>query len=294
MNDSQLHENFSHYGANAKEWIRKCQMLLPEIARRQIWRKKGFSCIYEYAAKLAGMSRHSVDIALRVLQRIEGKPALQRIAEEKGVGSVRPIAYIATEETQDFWAKKAKEMSKHTLATYVKNYREKSGPGATSQPEKISENESEPVQREIVMQLKPELARKLAQLQKREDFENLLEEFMGFVEMRVEKEKPEPVRSESRYVPAKIKRFVLKKTGGKCAFPGCMREHESLHHTQRFAAERVHDPDRLVPLCKAHERIAHLGLIENEDGQPEEWRLREEADLLDHKRYVDQFVGLYR
>src|SRR3990170_8617878 len=76
---NQLHQQFSEYGKNAKEWLRKCALLLPEIAEKQVWRRKGFSSIYEYAAKLAGMSRSSVDEALRVLSRIEDKPALQEL-----------------------------------------------------------------------------------------------------------------------------------------------------------------------------------------------------------------------
>ena len=291
FDDRQLHEKFSNYGTNAKEWMRKCQMLLPEIAKRQIWRKKGFSCIYEYAAKLAGMSRHNVDTALWILKKIENKPELQKVATEKGLNRIRPVANLATEETAEFWAKKAGEMSKHTLETYVKNYRESFCPGAKTQPAKVTANDN---RTDITVRVKPQLAKKLAQLQKHADFENLLEEFVDFVETREQETKPQPVKSKSRYVPVEIKRYAIKKTNGKCAFPGCTRKHESLHHTQRFASEKVHDPDRLVPLCQAHERIAHLGLIENEEGPPSEWQLRKKADPTDMKNYVDQFVSLYR
>ncbi|MFH0820655.1 MAG: hypothetical protein V1908_02665, partial [Candidatus Peregrinibacteria bacterium] len=56
-----LHEKFVAYGSSAKTWMRKCVLLLPEIDRFQIWKKKGFGSIYEYAAKLAGMSKNTVD-----------------------------------------------------------------------------------------------------------------------------------------------------------------------------------------------------------------------------------------
>src|SRR3990172_1916605 len=93
---NQLHQQFSEYGKNAREWLRKCALLLPEIEEKQVWRRKGFSSIYEYAAKLAGMSRYSVDEALRVLRRIEDKPALQELVAVRGIQAVRPVATIAT------------------------------------------------------------------------------------------------------------------------------------------------------------------------------------------------------
>jgi hypothetical protein len=36
MSDRVVHEQFSTFGRNSKEWSRKCAMLLPEIERRQI------------------------------------------------------------------------------------------------------------------------------------------------------------------------------------------------------------------------------------------------------------------
>ncbi len=115
-----LHQKFVKYGANAKVWINKCKMLLPEIDREGIWHEKGFGSIYEYAAKLAGLSHGQVRDALRIMKKIEDKLALLKVAEKKGLGSVRPAATIATQETQEFWAEKAEEMPVHTLETYVK------------------------------------------------------------------------------------------------------------------------------------------------------------------------------
>ena len=41
-----------------------------------------------------------------------------------------------------------------------------------------------------------------------------------------------------------------------------------LHHTSRFALDPTHDSEKIQVLCKAHERIAHAGLIENEEMMP--------------------------
>lgn len=278
--DRILHQQFSEYGLNAREWLRKCALLLPEIDRRLIWRKKNFSGIYEYAAKLAGMSRASVDDALRIMKKVEEIPALLPIVEEKGLNRIRPLLNIITPENQDFWVEKAKTMSRHTLAIYVQNFRSEFRTGPESQPENAT----------VSFQVRPELAKKLEVLKKRADFEELLNRFIESVDPP--KAKIEPAKS--RHIPVATQREVLNRTSGLCAYPSCTRPATSFHHTQRFALGKVHDPRRLQALCTAHERLAHLGLIENEEKAPEKWQLREEPDRADYKFYIDRFVSLYR
>lgn len=277
-----LHQQFSEYGQNAREWTRKCILLLPEIDRRQIWRKKKFSSIYEYAAKMAGMSRYTVDEALRVLQKIADKPALLDLVREKGLNRVKPIATLATTENQNFWAEKIQSMGKTALETYVKDYRSEILPRKDSLSEKV------------VLELRPELAKQLKEIQKRSDFEEILEKVLHEVASRETSEQPSPIQSDSRYIPKAIFEYVDNRTSGLCSYPSCKRHATSLHHTQRFALEKVHDPARLRPLCTAHERIAHLGLIENEDQATKNWHLRKEADKSNPKFYIDSLVAHFR
>lgn len=284
QSEKELHLRFSAYGKNAKEWLRKCALLLPEIERRRIWKKRGFGSIYEYAAKLAGMSRSSVDEALRVLKRIEDKPALKTVVEQKGINCVRPVAAIATEETQEFWAEKVQEMSKHTLENYVRDYRKEFLPGEEPKPAKES----------ILLELDPEIAQELKKLKGDNEWSDLMREFLALRKEKFEQEKPEVAQGRSRHIPAKIDRHVRGLTGGRCAFPGCCREGEVLHHIQRFSSERVHDPDKLVFLCKAHHEMAHLGLIANENQAPDKWKLREVADKTRLEWWVDDKVQFYR
>lgn len=139
--NNELHKKFIQYGMNAKEWVRRCALLLPEIDKNRIWAQKGFGSIFEYAAKLAGMSRASVEDALRILYKIEDKPALKKVVEEKGLNAVRPIVTLATKETDDFWAQKAREMSKNTLAVYAKEFRptvSRTGPEIKSETKTIT------------------------------------------------------------------------------------------------------------------------------------------------------------
>ena len=278
--DRIIHQQFSEYGLNAREWLRKCALLLPEIDRRMIWKKRNFSGIYEYAAKLAGMSRASVEDALRIMKKVEEIPALRPIVEEKGLNRIRPLLKIINVENQDFWIEKARSMSRHTLATYIQGFRLESRTGPEVQPEKAI----------VTFQVRLALAKKLEVLKKRTDFEELLTRFAESFDAPQAELEP----AKSRHIPVATQREVTNRTSGLCAYPSCTKPATSFHHTQRFGLERVHDPQRLQALCTAHERLAHLGLIENEEKSPENWRLLEEADQANYKFYIDRFVSLYR
>lgn len=279
----QLHSQFVEEGARARESQRKCQLLLPMIARHRVWEKKRFGSIYEYAAKLAGMSHSAVDNALWVLRKIEDKPFLQKVAAERGINRVKPVVTLATGENQEFWAEKAHSMSQHTLEVYAQETRK------TLRAEKT---QSDGV--DVSVHLKLESARRLETLKKHADFASTFERALTWMENELASGAPAAVATRSRHIPAAVDRFVRERSGGLCAFPGCTRVGTSLHHTQRWGLEKVHDPERLHALCTAHERLAHLGLIEGEEEAPRKWRLRKQPDLSADKRFIDQFVALYR
>ncbi len=333
--DQSLHEKFVAYGTNAKEWMRKCVLLLPEINARAIWKQKGFGSIYEYAAKLAGMSRNTVDNALRILEKIEDKPYLRLVAEHKGLGAIRPVITVATPDDEKFWARKAAAMSKNTLETYVREYRRQKefagcapfdAPAAKSfNPDfrpgtefRVKEERAEnvkngsesgvedqiaglgtcapsvPAKIILAMDLEPEVAAILQKLKGQGDWNMLMKELLALREEKLTAEAPEPIEDAKRYIPVRIKRYVLKKTNGQCAYPGCTKPYRILHHTQRFALRPTHDSKTLVPLCKAHERLAHQGLIEHEQEGPENWRVRDEAERDKVTYAVDRRVMVRR
>src|SRR3989338_7888207 len=120
LQETTLHNEFTRYGKNAKEWLRKCAILLPKIEATGLWRKKRFSSLYHYAAMIAGMNHDQTREALRIMKKIQDKPALIKVAEEKGLGAVRPVATIATKETDEFWAEKASTMTVRGLETVVR------------------------------------------------------------------------------------------------------------------------------------------------------------------------------
>lgn len=299
-NWQNLHRKFVEYGQNAKEWMRKCVLLLPEIEKYKIWKRKGFESIYEYARQIAGMSRNQVNEALRILNKTETLPALKSIIETKGINAIKPVITIATPETDNFWAEKANQMSQHTLETYVQDFKNirSSGLRAEESPSVniINSEQSTPQNTKIsiTMDLDPEIADQLNKLKGPGDWNTLMKELLKLRKEKLEAEKPKAVESHTRPIPVEIENYVLKKTNSTCAFPCCYKPYEILHHIDRFAMYGIHDPDRIVPLCKAHERLAHLGLIENENLEPQFWKIREHVDPDNPKYEIDIVVEKYR
>jgi hypothetical protein len=226
-----LHIQFKKYGRNAQEWKRKCILMLPHIARERVWEAKGFSSIYEYGAKLAGLTRSNVDDGLWVMRKIEHKKELMKVVEKKGVNAVRPIASLVTEENEGFWAEKAMEMSKNTLTIYVKSFR--TGPKNTSEKaqeeaEIFSKNDKQNFadqRQKFQTLLKLDNIEKLGKLKGERTWDEFFEDLLRLKEAQIteekqeiadqckklEAEKPEPGHSRSHYIPAKIDKYIEKR-----------------------------------------------------------------------------------
>ena len=144
------------------------------------------------------------------------------------------------------------------------------------------------------MELKPEVLAKLEKLKGQKDWNELMEQLLKEREEKLKTTKPVAVKAVNRYIPKAIKNHILAKTNSQCAFPNCIKPAKILHHTERFEFKKWHDPEKITPLCVAHERLAHLSLIENEENQTKNWKLCGEPDQNTLNFWVDQRVAEYR
>lgn len=299
-NINEIHEKFSEYGRNAKEWQRKCALLLGDIEKFEVWKKKGFLSIYIYAAKLAGMNKFQVDEALRIFRKIEDKPALLAVAEKKGLYAVRPVANVATVETDKYWAKYAKEMPKNELEMFVKNSKDGNAVKVDIGDDNNTFCDSDlstHKEKILMMRVKPEVATKLEKFYQGDWnalMEKLIELYEKDLDRELQNEKPEPVVNASKHMPQKIENYVLKRSHGKCEFPGCDKNYDHFHHANRYASNRVHDPDKIVALCEAHHGLAHKGLIDHEEKLPKNWKIRKEPDYTNLNWFVDEKIQFFR
>lgn len=157
-----------------------------------------------------------------------------------------------------------------------------------------SQNPENRITKSIYMKLNVKTIERLKQIKGEKEWDELLNDILDVMEVTSEircEAIPEPVNTGKRYIPAKIKKYVIAKTSGLCAYPGCSKPYEILHHTTRFGIDSTHHPDTLVPLCKAHERLAHTGLIEGEESTVANWGIKLNEDTKNAKHKIDQKVN---
>lgn len=414
LSDIELYVRCKEFGKNARVWTRKFAGLLTEVYRRHLYKRRGFVSIYEFAAKLAGMSHETTDRILKLAERFADKPALLDLLQTgaQGWSKLQAVSFIATAATDKLWAQKVEKLNTRALETYIKELR-KAQVGASEKHlpahsnEKFSRlnsvhvDESEnkislaqarqsdelfgrrssdseaqkvldtrPVQvnrshanslfddgvdaenfrldeskkiswNRLSFPISPDIELKLRNLKqklekekrktlswndvlaemlkrmvvdesrvltsieaavrgegernKREVNKGNGNEDLGKPVMRGTKKSvrviricPDCVKKRAddleyygyaeRRIPVDSRHIVNERAQERCEFPGCTSPPQIYHHTRRFALRQNHDPEFIRYLCVAHERLAHSGLIENEDSAPAGWQVRPLAE----------------
>ncbi|MFA5821116.1 MAG: hypothetical protein WC873_03400, partial [Candidatus Gracilibacteria bacterium] len=245
--------------------------ILPKIYKSGVHKEKGFSSIFEYSFKLAGLSEALVKKALKLDEDLQNKPCLQKAIETQGIHKVALVAKIATPETDRFFADKVENMSKSALNELSKEIRGKSE-NKLINVETVMKIPLDEEMQFLFLKLKKEIGKELSN---KEVLRRILKKMAGTsqmmakrVEPQKEAEKPEDFLGKivGRYIPVMTKRTVIERTGGKCAHENCNKPYEVLHHMKRWAVSRDHKS--IVPLCKGHHEFAHNGLLKN-DGKSE-------------------------
>lgn len=321
LTDAQLYQRCKTCGQDAREAMRKFAGLLPEVYRRRLYKRRGYASIHHFASVLAGMSHASVDKILRLSVQVEDKPTLKKQLETGSASwsKIEKVAYVATPETEKEWAEKVEKIPQPVLEMCVKEFRQNNRLDFTlqsdSQPEKWN-TLSFKVSLEVELKLR-QLKQKLEK-EKGEtlSFGEVLGELLEGVTTKEKKtviqvcpdciKNREQEREKSGKVPrktsVKVERLVLARQENCCGWPGCNRPVEVFHHTRRFALKKSHDPDYIAGLCRAHHKMAHSGLIENEEGPvaawrvrtAREWRVRGTAPFWDLKNTIDERVVEFR
>jgi len=317
LSDTDLYHLCQEYGTNARIWKRRFAGLLPEVMRRQLYKKKGHGSIYEFSFKLGGLTAASVDRVLYLEAKLADKPLLkeQLVTGAQGWSKLEKVAYIATPDTDHEWAEKVEKMTQPALATYIQELRKvpftENSKDAAQPASGLQENKPTLLQwGSMTFPVAPETEKRLRalkyQLEKDQREALTFNEVLQFLFQHKGPQEPQvliqvcPACAErkaalatSRPIPAAVRRLVYARTQGFCIFPGCKKPATSLHHTKRYRLAPSHDPSGIVPVCPAHERLLHAGMIENEEEAPRTWRLRNKP-AQDAKAIIDARVKSYR
>ena len=123
------------YGGRSLLWRQKFIGLLPEVFKRKLFEKKGFSSIFEFAKKLAGLSEEQVRVTLNLEKRFEKLPELKSLLVngEVSVSKLARVVSIANADNEQFLAENVKNLSKSAVETLVRDekWARKEGEGDT-------------------------------------------------------------------------------------------------------------------------------------------------------------------
>ena len=102
---------------------------------------------------------------------------------------------------------------------------------------------------------------------------------------------------KGRRLPARVRRFIIDRYDGRCAFLGCNRKMKVIHHSNRWGVHGQHRLEHLHPLCAEHHGLVHRGLIDGEDGPIDTWRILgpgERRRVPPHREEIDHLVQVRR
>lgn len=278
MNNDELFALCVKYGTMSKLCRQKFIGLLPEVNQRRLYEKKGYTSIFEFAAKLCGLSAEQVRLALNLERRFEDKPALRKllVEGEVSINKLTRVAAFANTENQEDVAEKTRILSTQALNVWVKDEKiaAKHDPAAVivdeehsdtktqnSFPKPLFEDKSLYVQT-LNFQIDGDIQTELNELHaKGININNLLRKMLDQRKNEIAQEKAQIAENlqpaKSRNLPTRIKKVLLQEHGTKCTIETCNKPSTHYHHTQRFGLSRNHDPHFIAPLCEFHHQIAH-------------------------------------
>ena len=255
MSDEKLLQLCQLYGKRALIWHRKFIGLLPEVNRRRLYEKRGCQSIFEFAYKLAGLSKEQVQRAIQLERTFVDKPALHKVLVEgkASISKLAKVASIATLENEEFLAEQVRLLPRKALETLARDERRNSSPEPLFGAKVVPGNNFE---------LSTEVVEELNRLHRQgQDVNKILLQLLQKRREEIAAKKEELSQTaeptSSRYIPARVRQLLQEEYGQKCSIVACKKPAKEIHHTQRFSLAHTHNPRYLAPLCHEHHLLAH-------------------------------------
>ncbi|OGJ48247.1 hypothetical protein A2344_01620 [Candidatus Peregrinibacteria bacterium RIFOXYB12_FULL_41_12] len=289
LSNSALWSLCQKYGGLALAYRKKFVALLPEVEKRKLYKKYGFCSIYEFAARVGGVSERVVDEVLRLNEKVSDKPLLNAQIAEVGWSKVAIVAPIVTKENETKIVEMVKSLPQPALKAYVSQIKTVDESAYSRKPTVDCNLQS------VTFKLDQETQFLLHKYQQKLERENGEPMSLGKVLKTLLKQVDQPIKEPQKREshtrkPSAYDRF-RHDNGGKCAFPNCNNPHEIFHRPNRYALDPSHE--NITPLCQEHHALAHAGLIVNEQSPPSEWHLRNQMQLNSIDRKYQEHV-IYR
>lgn len=259
MSDEKLLQLCQLYGKRALIWHRKFIGLLPEVNRRRLYEKRGCQSIFEFAYKLAGLSKEQVQRAIQLERTFVDKPALHKVLVEgkASVSKLAKVASIATLENEEFLAEQVRLLPRKALETLARDEHVLKKQSDLNKPlfgAKVVPGNN--------FELSTEVVEELNRLHRQgQDVNKILLQLLQKRREEISEKKKKLAEAaeytSSRYIPARVRHLLQEEYGQKCSIVACKKPAKEIHHTQRFSLAHTHNPRYLAPLCHEHHLLAH-------------------------------------
>jgi len=300
-----LHDEFVRLGRERNQITYKLLALLPEINRLRVYAQKGYGNIYEYAARIAGLSPKVVSKALRIQEKLKDLPHLKEKVETQGINKVGIVVGLATKENEKDLAEKVENMSKPALQEYSKEVRGKITVSWQVElddemmfmllklKKKLGENLSnKECLRRILLEMDKGFGRegdkmKSARTSTQKNDESQSQEKKRLEPDAIARQQPKLQTKETTKIPGekvlnRFSRYISvyrkREVGERCSYAGCPRPADVIHHPDRFSEHHSHE--KLKPLCKQHHEFAHNGVSEVMRSVDYKYRKQRQVALL--------------
>lgn len=290
MTDKKLYELCREYGSKIRFWKKKFVALLPEVAKRKLYKKYNFYSLYEFAAKLGGVGKKTVDEILRTYRRVEDKPLLKDEIEKSGWGKVRTVISLIENTEEEDLVNMIRSMPKAALEETVRQIKKQGSQHETPVPATPPGWGCVTVSFKIDKDTDFKLRKFQQKLEKKRKQKVPFNEVLKALLTEVEGKSTETKKPSGR-ISATKRRETQNRCHGKCEFGDCNKPGAEYHHPERFSLTKNHE--KIVFLCEKHHKIAHSGLIENESDPPKEWRISKKPDKTSLTYRIDQKVQQY-
>ncbi len=284
--DEKILATAVQYGEQARKWKTKFLGMLPEIERRKLYEKMGFSSTVHFAKVIGGASEDQVQTVMRVERALKSTPILHGLLVngEVSLNKMAKIHTIATEKNEILIANQVRILSNRAVETLARDMR-----NLASEAAELNDKRNDIVNhvrhvpestQEHTIELAEDVKAKLRELQSKGiDVNEELRTYLEGRERQIHKEKERIAGEEgrgainivrtSRYIPQQTRDILKKEYGTKCSIHSCHKQSQQIHHTRRFSISASHDPHFLAPLCREHHEIAHSVDIQVQEAK---WR----------------------
>lgn len=264
LSDSELVVAISHAAVRERQATADVVRILIEFDRRQLYLAEGFSSLYAYCTQVLHYSEHAAFNRIEVARAAARWPQLLSSLEEGSLhlAGARLLAPHLTDENIELALDSARHKSKREIEEVVAGLAQRALLVAVAAEQYRLHLTISREARDTLRQVQALLSHQVPDVNPAVIFERALSLLLTQLQERrtAETSRPrpaQPARSQSRHIPAAVKREVWKRDGGQCAFIGRQgrcpeRLYIEFHHSVPHAAGGQSTAHNVELRCRAH------------------------------------------